>query len=571
MSRNENSRFALNPTNLDISRSKFNRSSTYKTSFNVGQLIPFYVDEVLPGDTFQVKTNKVVRMQPLVSSPMDDLYFDTYYFFVPNRLVWEHWKQFNGENTQSAWIPTTEYAIPQVTAPASTGWQIGSLADYFGIPTGVPGLSVSALPFRAYALIVNEWFRDQNLQQPVNIQVDDATIIGNNGTDYVTDLVKGGMPFVAAKYHDYFTSCLPAPQKGPDVTISLSSDALPVRPLSQTIPSGSWNSMSYTVFSTSETSKSFSAGSSYAPVMMPDESFSLTIPSNNRRTGVPGTVGNGSGGTQPSTGSYGIYPDNLWADASDATVATVNQLRMAFQIQKLYEKDARGGTRYTEILRSHFGVTSPDSRLQRPEYLGGNRIPININQVVQTSETATTPQGNVAGWSLTSDSHGDFISSFTEHGFVIGLCVARYNHTYQQGVQRFWSRKTRFDYYWPVLANIGEQAVLNKEIYANGSATDSEVFGYQEAWADYRYKPSIVTGEMRSGHSNTLDSWHFADFYKSKPSLSSAWIAEDKANIDRVLAVTSEVSNQLFADFYIQNETTRPMPMYSIPGLIDHH
>lgn len=565
MSRNENSRFALNPTNLDINRSKFNRSSTYKTSFNVGQLIPFYIDEVLPGDTFQVKTNKVVRMQPLVSSPMDDLYFDTYYFFVPNRLVWEHWKQFNGENTQSAWIPTTEYAVPQVTAPASTGWQIGSLADYFGIPTGVPDLRVSALPFRAYALIVNEWFRDQNLQQPVNIQVDDTTIVGNNGTDYVTDLVKGGMPFVAAKYHDYFTSCLPAPQKGPDVTIDVGSatgvvNTGAVRELPQdTLP------ISYSLKNLNPDSQYSLSTGSYIPAY---RNPGTNVPAGGVQNGGESQVYYMSNATSNNTLS--LVPNNLYADVS-INATTINQLRMAFQIQKLYEKDARGGTRYTEILRSHFGVTSPDSRLQRPEYLGGNRIPININQVVQTSETASTPQGNIAGWSLTSDSHGDFISSFTEHGFVIGLCVARYNHTYQQGLQRFWSRKTRFDYYWPVLANIGEQAVLNKEIYAKGSSVDDEVFGYQEAWADYRYKPSIVTGEMRSGHDNTLDSWHFADYYAAKPSLSSSWIAEDKTNIDRVLAVTSEVSNQLFADFYIQNETTRPMPMYSIPGLIDHH
>lgn len=563
MSRNENSRFALNPTNLDISRSKFNRSSTYKTSFNVGQLIPFYIDEVLPGDTFQVKTNKVVRMQPLVSSPMDDLYFDTYYFFVPNRLVWEHWKQFNGENTQSAWIPATEYAIPQVTAPASTGWQIGSLADYFGIPTGVPDLRVSALPFRAYALIVNEWFRDQNLQQPVNIQVDDTTIVGNNGTDYVTDLVKGGMPFVAAKYHDYFTSCLPSPQKGPDVTIE------PVNVLGKVVPGEPFEITDFSKHMTLVPTGGTTNIDNNSSVIFGLQNTSGSTVSGQYHPTLDAFLSD-SGPTRHNIAGPFLVPNNLYVDTS-TQATTINQLRMAFQIQKLYEKDARGGTRYTEILRSHFGVTSPDSRLQRPEYLGGNRIPININQVVQTSETASTPQGNVAGWSLTSDSHGDFISSFTEHGFVIGLCVARYNHTYQQGLQRFWSRKTRFDYYWPVLANIGEQAVLNKEIYAKGSSVDDEVFGYQEAWADYRYKPSIVTGEMRSGHDNTLDSWHFADYYAAKPSLSSSWIAEDKTNIDRVLAVTSEVSNQLFADFYIQNETTRPMPMYSIPGLIDHH
>ena len=565
MSRNTNSRFALNPTNLNISRSKFNRDSTYKTSFNVGELIPFYVDEVLPGDTHQIRTSKLCRMQPLVTAPMDNLYLDTYYFFVPNRLVWNHWREFNGENTESAWIPKTEYAIPQVNAPAS-GWSVGTIADYMGIPTGVKNLSVSAIPFRAYALIVDEWFRDQNLQNPVNIPLDDATITGSDGTDYITDLVKGGKPFVAAKYHDYFTSCLPSPQKGPDVTIGMvstdGSSTIPVKPVTDS----PW---------------SFSGGSDY-PLKF---GFlgNITVPS--QRGGLVAFLNDSDSASKDVTAhiqsQQNVLPTNLTAqisstnlglDVSDASIATVNQLRMAFQIQKLYERDARGGTRYIEILKSHFGVTSPDARQQRPEYLGGNRIPINMNQVIQTSgSTDTSPQANVAGYSLTSDSHGDFIRSFTEHGYIIGLMVARYDHTYQQGLARHWSRKTRFDYYWPVLANIGEQAVLNKEIYAQGTEQDSEVFGYQEAWADYRYKPSMVTGEMRSQYAQSLDSWHFADDYEALPKLSPDWIKEDKTNIDRVLAVTSQNSNQLFADLFIQNETTRPMPMYSVPGLIDHN
>ncbi len=563
MSRNANSHFALNPTSLDISRSKFTRNSSYKTSFNVGQLIPFYLDEVLPGDTFQVKTSKVVRFQPMISAPMDNVYFDTYYFFVPNRLVWEHWKEFNGENTQSAWIPTTEYSIPQIIAPVG-GWNVGTIADYFGIPTGVANLSVSALPFRAYALIVNEWFRDQNLQQPINIPVDDTTIAGVNSGNFVTDTVKGGEPFICAKYHDYFTSCLPAPQKGPDVTINIADMNFTGKVFTgeRHDNNGSKIGLSY------GSSDSISSGNYYR------------LPVAAGTTNVGGNLQAANKMIQGSDSSMvisSVWPDNLYADVTadgTANVVTINQLRMAFQIQKLYEKDARGGTRYTEILKSHFGVTSPDARLQRPEYLGGNRIPININQVIQTSGTGSsveTPQGNVAGQSLTSDSHGDFIRSFTEHGFVIGLCVARYDHTYQDGIARMWSRKTRFDYYWPVLANIGEQAVLNKEIYAQGTDVDNEVFGYQEAWADYRYKPSVVTGEMRSKAPQSLDVWHFADDYASLPMLSSGWIQEDKTNIDRVLAVTSKVSNQLFCDFYIENETTRPMPMYSVPGLIDHH
>jgi hypothetical protein len=280
-------------------------------------------------------------------------------------------------------------------------------------------------------------------------------------------------------------------------------------------------------------------------------------------------------GVSGQAGSFAVAPSNLWAiNSGNAVVATINQLRMAFQIQKLYERDARGGTRYIEILKSHFGVTSPDARLQRPEYLGGNRVPININQVIQQSGTgagADTPQGTVVGMSQTTDSNHDFMKSFTEHGYIIGVMVARYDHTYQQGIERHWSRKTRFDYYWPVFANIGEQAVLNKEIFAQGSTKDNEVFGYQEAWSDYRYKPNRVTGEMRSAYDQSLDVWHLADDYASLPSLSDSWIREDKNTVDRVLAVKSTVSDQLFADIYVSNRATRPMPMYSVPGLIDHH
>ncbi len=571
MSRNAESRFALNPTNIDISRSKFSRNSSVKTTFNVGQLIPFYLDEVLPGDTFNIKTSKVVRLQTMLTPMMDNLYLDTYYFFVPNRLVWEHWKQFMGENTESAWIPTTEYSIPQITAPEG-GWQIGTLADYFGIPTGVANLSVSALPFRAYGLIVNEWFRDQNLCDPVNINVNDSTAVGSNGGNYITDLVLGGKPFIAAKYHDYFTSCLPAPQKGPDV-------AIPVAEAGEYAVVGNGNGLAlYNGFSTGYLSgafrKSLGGSSSVSPAKY------VTFPQ------VPGAAvgsedfsGSGDYGIfgVPTADQLGQHLENsglVAISSGNAQAATINQLRLAFQIQRLYEKDARGGTRYVELLKSHFGVTSPDARQQRPEYLGGNRVPINVNQIVQQSGTgsaSSTPQGTPTGLSLTTDVHGDFSKSFTEHGFVIGLMVARYDHSYQQGIERMWSRRTRFDYYWPVLANIGEQAVKNKEIYAQGSATDDEVFGYQEAWAEYRYKPSRVCGEMRSNATASLDVWHLADDYQSMPHLSAEWIREDHANVDRVLAVTSKVSNQLFADIYVENSTVRAMPMYSIPGLIDHH
>jgi hypothetical protein len=552
MNRNVESHFSLLPK-VDISRSRFDRSCSLKTSFNVGDLIPFYVDEVLPGDTFNVKTSKVVRMQSLITPVMDNIYLDTYFFFVPNRLVWEHWREMNGENTQSAWLQQVEYEVPQITSP-DTGWNVGTLADYMGLPTGVKNISVNVMPFRAYALICNEWFRDENLSDPLNIPVDDATVAGVNTGNYITDVVKGGLPFKAAKFRDYFSSCLPAPQKGPDVTIPVATAGnLPVVPLAQTVDSSLITNQPYTA--------SFVNGT-----LDPDSYAGISFDS----TGAQRVGKSAVGGTSELP-----VINNLWAIGSAggvAQAATINQLRLAFQIQKLYERDARGGTRYIEILKSHFGVTSPDARLQRPEYLGGNRIPININQIVQQSQTTDqSPQGNPVGLSLTTDTHSDFTKSFVEHGFVIGVMVARYDHTYQQGIERFWSRKTRFDYYWPVFANIGEQAVLNQEIYAQGNEQDKEVFGYQEAWADYRYKPSRVTGEMRSQYEQSLDVWHLADDYSSLPSLSDSWIREDSSNVNRILAVSEQNANQLFADIYIRNRATRPMPMYSIPGLIDHH
>lgn len=571
MNRNVESHFALNPTNIDIRRSTFDRSHSLKTSFNVGDIVPFFVDEVLPGDTFNVDTSKVVRLQTLLTPVMDNIYLDTYFFFVPNRLTWSHWKQFNGENTESAWIPQTEYEIPQITAPASGGWSVGTIADYLGVPTGVPNLSVSALPFRAYALVMNEWFRDENLSDPLVVPVDDATVAGVNTGTFVTDVARGGLPYKAAKYHDYFTCCLPSPQKGPDVLI-------PVASAGNYAVVGNGKSLGLT-------DGSLTGLFGYQ-----------SVPGGSTLAVNSGTLGSSVGTAVPSSsnlnGSVGVATVSQLGDDlansgliavadGNAAAATINQLRMAFQIQKLYEKDARGGSRYIEILKSHFGVTSPDARLQRPEYLGGNRVPININQVVQQSATASgeTAQGTVTGMSVTTDTHSDFTKSFTEHGFVIGVMVARYDHTYQQGLERFWSRKDRFDYYWPVFANIGEQAVKNKEIFAQGpgvkdsagAVIDDQVFGYQEAWADYRYKPSRVTGEMRSQYPQSLDVWHLADDYSALPMLSDSWIREDKTNVDRVLAVTSAVSNQLFADIYIKNRTTRPMPMYSIPGLIDHH
>lgn len=585
MNRNTESHFSLLPR-VDISRSRFDRSSSVKTTFNTGDIVPFFLEEVLPGDTFNVKTSKVVRMQTLLTPLMDNLYLDTYYFFVPNRLVWQHWKEFCGENTESAWIPETEYAMPQITSPADTGWEVGTIADYFGIPTGVANLSVSALPFRAYALIMNEWFRDENLQDPLVVPVDDATVAGVNSSTFVTDVAKGGKPYKAAKYHDYFTSALPAPQKGPDVSIPVSlGSELPVYgtgdPLyltdgNYTYPflsvGQSLGGLSYTG---TAIANSGATGSKVGDIYANGNGFYSEPNSGGGSDSWKGKVmGVPTKEKMDSLAVPGLVGSGLVAVYDGAvSVATINQLRLAFQIQKFYERQARGGSRYTEVVRSFFGVTSPDARLQRPEYLGGNRVPININQVIQQSgtESATTPQGTVVGMSQTTDTNSDFTKSFTEHGFIIGVMVARYDHTYQQGLDRLWSRKDKFDFYWPVFANIGEQVIKNKELYAQGTAEDDEVFGYQEAWAEYRYKPNRVTGEMRSSYAQSLDVWHLADDYSKLPSLSAEWIQEDASTVNRVLAASDNLAAQFFADIYVKNLCTRPMPMYSIPGLIDHH
>lgn len=557
MNRNTESHFSVNPINLDIQRSKFVRPSTHKTTFNAGNLIPIYVDEVLPGDTFKMNMSSVIRMSTPIYPVMDNANLDVYFFFVPNRLVWEHWKEFFGENNTTHWEQPVEYEVPQITAPQG-GWAKGTIADYMGIPTKVSNLSVQALPFRAYCKIWNDWFRDQNLKDPAMISLDETTTQGANSGDYVTNTEKGALPLKVAKYHDYFTSALPEPQKGPEVTIAGLSGTVPVMAVKDTFNTKSNSGIQYAKIGSQTVTDTWHYVVAAGDINTPSKGVSGVMVTNS----ASGTVAE-------------AYPANLWADLSAATgtATSINALRQAFAIQRLYEKNARGGTRYIEIIKAHFGVQSPDARQQRSEYLGGTRVPINMDQVVQTSNSGDdiTPQGNTAAYSLTAFNESMFTKSFTEHGYIIGLACIRTEHTYQQGIERFWSRKKMLDYYFPTLANLGEQAILNKEIYAQGNATDDEAFGYQEAWAEYRYKPSRVSGAMRSNYQTTLDAWHYADKYASQPILSSEWIDETSANIDRTLAVQSTTEDQFIADFYFACEATRPMPLYSIPGLIDHH
>lgn len=552
MNRNVESHFSELPQ-VDINRSTFDRSSSHKTSFNVGELIPFYIDEVLPGDTFKVTTGIVARLQTLLTPIMDNVYLDTYYFFVPNRLVWEHWKEFMGENTQSAWYPATTYSIPKLMFP-SDGFNTGTIADYMGIPVGVSPNNandyISALPFRAYALICNEWFRDQNVTDPLNIPLGDAIATGSNGNNYIVDVALGGKPFLVSKYHDRFTSCLPSPQKGPTVNLYGNDVDSNGAILNSLVPvyNGSVHD-AYIGSAASPTKWRNYSGNSNLGTTLTTSTKAFTYASE-------------------SAGTVGI--NNLWADIGQMNLS-INDLRLAFQLQKFYERNARGGTRYREILLSHFGVSNGDSRMQIPEYLGGHRVPLSIHQIANQSQGENDFLGDLGAMSNTSDVHDDFVKSFTEHGYVIGVCAVRYDHSYPQGLERFWSRTSNTEFYFPVFANIGEQPVYKREIMMNGSISDNNVFGYQEAWSDYRYKPNRVSGEMRPGIQNSLASWHLSDYYTEQPSLSDSWIREDKTNVDRVLAVTSSVSNQVFVDFYIQNICTRPMPMYSIPGLIDHH
>lgn len=530
MNRNTENHFGNNPSK-SMPRSAFKMSHSHTTSFSTGNIIPIYWKDCLPGDSVKMNVAELIRMTTPIHPVMDNAYIDTYFFKVPRRLVYSHFEELMGENKDDAWTPTKEYELPQVTAPQG-GWAKGSLADYFGIRTGVDGISIDASWFRAYALIYNEWFRSEALIEPAEITMDDTTTAGSNGTDYVTDLQKGGMPAKAGKMASYYTRALPEPQRGPDIFV----------PLGDSAPVIGTDTTPYTGFPIDTNlvgdKISFQKGNNTSGFYNEE---TLTIQGNNTSIGLSADLTQTTGG------------------------ATINALRQAFAIQRLYELDATSGGRYIEQIRGHFKVNVPDARLQRPEYVGGKRVNINMMDVINTSSAGELPLGHEAGESKTIDNSQYIETAFVEHTLLIGLAVVRTDHSYQQRIPREFSKKKRLDFYYPELANLGEQAILNKEIYVQGTAEDEEVFGYQEAWAEYRYEENYITSAMNSDYAQSLDSMHYGDDYDSLPTLSQEWIVEPESNVARTLAIQNE--DQFIAQFYFDSTWYRPLPIYSIPSL----
>lgn len=556
MNKNVESQFAQLPT-IDVKRSMFDRSCGHKTTFNIGDLIPLYWDFMLPGDTVQATTSSVIRLQTPLTPIFDNIYLDVHWFNVPLRLVYNKTKEFFGENTSGPWIPEAAHNLPICSFPEG-GFDVGTIADYLGVPTGVSSDQKSdwpcALPFRAYALIANEWYRSEALSDPLNIPMDEADQAGSNGSSYINDVANGGKPFKAAKFFDLFTSCLPSPQRGEAVTLGLAGLA-PVNALtSQHLGSVStvrWNTQ----------------------IDGAGQEFQLV------RNAVGSSAGNQNAEFRftPLDTNVTMYPMNLWADLSEASAVSVNDLRLAFQLQKFYEASARSGNRYREYILGMYGVHSLDARMQIPEYLGGHRFPLQIHQVANTSQGENDFLGDLGAVSNTANIHDDITFSSTEFSILMCVAVARYDHSYPQGMARQWSYRNKFDFALPVFAHLGEIGVRKRELCFKthtsadiGSWDNGDIFGYNENYYEYRYSPNRCSGEMRPGINNSLASWHLSDYYTSVPSLSDEWIREDKSNVDRVLSVTSSVSNQIFGDFWFKMTWTRPLPMYSVPGLVDH-
>lgn len=591
--RNPVSHFAKSISDVNIRRSSFDMNHRRLFTMSAGLLYPCYDQEVIPGDTFKIDTSILCRMSTPIHPVMDDCYMDVYFYFVPNRIVWDHWKQFMGEPEDDPYLTSSEYSVPQLRFHPSGGSDSGSLIgasipfksvlDYMGVPPGTTVPSVNALKFRGFGKIWNEWFRDQNLMNAIDVPTGDADEYmaiysstapsssfhfwdSNNSSNpdaYVTNCCHGGDLPPVSKFHDYFTSALREPQKGDPVSIPLNGFA-PV--------------YASELFSMSN----FNVDSESNPILVDYAGDPIS-------GYVGGNLGSlESTGTAVSNLNKQVFFDNLVVDlglhkqtsnSMNAAYSTISDLRYAFQMQKFLEADNRGGTRYRELIYNHFNVTAPDTEMQIPEFLGGKRIHINMNQVIQTSSTDdVSPQGNTAAYSLTTDRSSSFTKSFTEHGYIIGVCCIRTAHSYAQGINKSDLRRDRFDYYWPEFANISEQPIRNVEIYSPYSDDNpgldydyNGIFGYQEAWAEYRYKPNTVHGEFRPTYPQSLDSWHYGDYYTSQPFLSSEWVRETRSNIDRTLAVSSELADQFICDFAFHINATRPLPMYSIPGLADHH